>query len=112
MRTTSPMFFSIGCAALAMRVTAKILRIFVGREERPVRSGLATMSPGRDEVDRQKGAVFSGLHCLALRVRTSKRLDPLIFRDAIAGARRVDPPFIENCIEKNFHVPNMRAGPW
>ena len=107
------MFFSIGCAALVIESHhTKILRIFVGREERPVRSGLATMSSGRDEVDRQKGAVFSGLHCLALRVRASKRHDSLIFCDAIAGARRVDTSFFENCIEKNFHVPNMRAGPW
>jgi hypothetical protein len=106
------MFFSIGCAALAMRVTIRKCCEFL----RLARSEEAKWSNDHerpsDEVEARKGAAFSGLHCLALRVQTSKRYDSLIFCDAIAGARRVDTSFLENCIEKNFHVPNMRAGPW
>ena len=73
---------------------------------------LATMSIGATKSIGKKahymGAAlfsFEGLNLEALRFA-------LIFCDAIAGARRVDTSFFENCIEKNFHVPNMRAGPW
>jgi len=75
-----------------------------------VRSGLSDRERRRDEVDRRKGALLRGLHCSALRVLTSKRTR-FARHDAIAGAPSRRASFLENCIEKNFHVPNMRAGP-
>jgi len=61
-----------------------------------------------DEADRRKGAI-SGLHCSALRVRKPAR--DSLGNEAIALRRFSESSYLENCIEKNFHVPNMRAGP-
>jgi hypothetical protein len=59
--------------------------------------------------------VFAGLHCSALREWTSGRsfrfnAIPARMR-TITPDRESSPLIFENCIEKNFHVPNMKSGP-
>jgi hypothetical protein len=50
------------------------------------------------------------LHCSALKARTSSPVLALV-REKQAGPLGCHvPSILENCIEKNFHVPNMKSG--
>src|ERR1700736_1067561 len=67
------MFFSIGCAALALRVSRKTMLALVA-------SFVGTALFSFEGTDNRVRAIH-------------------------------ESSYLENCIEKNFHVPNMRAGP-
>jgi len=52
------------------------------------------------------------LYCSALRAPALTFRSRISMDDAGTEVREsVDTSILENCIEKNFHVPNMKSGP-
>ena len=96
----SPKCFSFGCAALAnLRVSQYVMCCHFSR----VRLKPAFESSGNR---------ITGLYCSALRARALERAGSSSSKED-APDRRFEGSLsiLENCIEKNIHVPNMKSGP-
>ena len=65
---------------------------------------------GLPQDDRRKPFVGTALFSFEGAALDSEPL--FLLRMGRPASRGVTYSHLENCIEKNFHVPNMRAGPW